>query len=180
MEAHEDWAKRPEVLELMRLMLAYPEADHSAAVCAVLDGPILLGHAVGVCRAAKQLNKCKSKWHGATTTNGGVAYHIWLYHFLGGAGAKLHAAHVAGAQRSKALFSAAVREEDAFSARVRTLLKTIGRAAAAGQSTAFVHKELAELRCPRRPAAAPILCRRRHLRRRHRHRHRCRRAHRPC
>ena len=146
MEAHEDWAKRPEVLELMRLMLAYPEADHSAAVCAVLDGPILLGHAVGVCRAAKQLNKCKSKWHGATTTNGGVAYHIWLYHFLGGAGAKLHAAHVAGAQRSKALFSAAVREEDAFSARVRTLLKTIGRAAAAGQSTAFVHKELAELR----------------------------------
>ena len=41
MEAHEDWAKRPEVLELMRLMLAYPEADHSAAVCAVLDGPIV-------------------------------------------------------------------------------------------------------------------------------------------
>ena len=147
MEAHEDWAKRPEVLELMRLMLAYPEADHSAAVCAVLDGTILLGHAVGLCRAAKQLNKCKStKWHGATTTNGGVAYHIWLYHFLGGAGAKLHAAHVAGAQRSKALFSAAVREENAFRARVRTLLKTIGRAAAAGQSTACVHKELAELR----------------------------------
>ena len=79
MEAHdEDFAKRPEVPELMRLMLAYPEADHSAAVCAVLDGPILLGHAVGLCRAAKQLNKCKSKWHGATniatpvSTNGCV------------------------------------------------------------------------------------------------------------
>ena len=73
--------------------------------------------------------------------------HIWLYHFMGGAAAKLLAANAADMPRSNALRIACLREEEAYTVRVRALLKARGRAAAAGQAaTAAIELELADFR----------------------------------
>ena len=91
-EAHENWAKQPAVLKLMQLMLAFPEANHSSAVRGVLRDSLLIGHAVGLFRAAKHLNKQKLMWPSSTTFNAGIALHIWLYHSMGAAHATAAAA----------------------------------------------------------------------------------------
>ena len=89
MEPHEEWAKHPDVLELLRFMLSYPEADHSIAVAAVLRGELCVAHAYGLYRASKHFDA--AKWSSTFTGNRGVAFHLWLYHFLGGANGMLRA-----------------------------------------------------------------------------------------
>ena len=145
-EAHENWAKQPAVLNLMQLMLAFPEANHSSAVRGVLRDSLLLGHAVGLFRAAKHLNKQKLMWPSSTTFNAGIALHIWLYHFMGAAHAKLDAADAACKQRSNAVRIYGMREEEAFTGRVQALLKARQRAAAASQPVSSIDLELTELR----------------------------------
>jgi len=61
-EPSEDWAKQDAVQKLMKLMLDYPEADHSEAVQGLLSGSLMLGHAVGLFRALKHLKK--KQWCG--------------------------------------------------------------------------------------------------------------------
>ena len=85
MEPHENWVRQPAVMNLMQLMLTYPEADHSSAVQGLLCGSFRLGHLIGLYRASRLLNKNKELWRNATTNNSGIAFHIWLYHFMGGA-----------------------------------------------------------------------------------------------
>ena len=149
MEPHENWAKQPAVMNLMQLMLTYPEADHSSAVQGLLCGSFRafrLGHLIGLYRASRLLNKNKELWRNATTNNTGFAFHIWLYHFMGGAKAKLCAADAAFMQRTNSLRTYALREDEAYTSRLRALLKSRGRAVAAGHCTAQADSELAELR----------------------------------
>ena len=121
MEAHENWVKHADVQKLMQLMLAFPQADHSIAVRILLPGRLRLGHAIGIFRASKHFSKSKL-WLDSMTSNGAVALHIWLYHFMGGAAAKLLAANAADMPRSNALRIACLREEEAYTVRVRALL----------------------------------------------------------
>ena len=137
--------KPADVQKLMQLMLAFPQADHSSAVRILLPGGLRLGHAIGIYRASKHFSKSKV-WLASMTSNGAVALHVWLYHFMGAAAAKLLAADAANMPRSNALRIACLREEESYTVRVRALLKARGRAAAAGQSTAAVELELADLR----------------------------------
>ena len=104
MEPHEDWAKHPDVQELLRYMLAYPDADHSTAVQAVLRGELRTAQAIGLYRASKHFDRSNAKWKDARTGNRGAVYHIWLYHFLGGASAKLGPADLANVQKSSDLY----------------------------------------------------------------------------
>ena len=86
----ENWAS--DVEQLLGYMLAMPKADHAEAVAAVLDGDELRAvHAVSLLRASNKLDFSKAKWRASVSRNKGVAYHTWLYHFLGRAGAKLRA-----------------------------------------------------------------------------------------
>jgi hypothetical protein len=87
--AHENWAKRDDVQQLLGYMLNQPFADHTAAVHAVLGGDLCVAHAVGLVRVSTGLDWTKANWKPSATRNKGVAYHVWLYHFLGGAPAKL-------------------------------------------------------------------------------------------
>ena len=142
MEPHENWVRQPAVMNLMQLMLTYPEADHSSAVQGLLCGSFRLGHLIGLYRASRLLNKNKELWRNATTNNSGIAFHIWLYHFMGGAKAKLCAADAAFMQRTNSLRTYALREDEAYSSRLRALLKSRGRAVAAGHCTAQADLEL--------------------------------------
>ena len=86
----ENWASDPDVEQLLGYMLAMPKANHAEAVAAVLDGDELRAvHAISLLRASNKLDFSKAKWRASVSRNKGVAYHTWLYHFLGGAGAKL-------------------------------------------------------------------------------------------
>jgi uncharacterized protein YlxW (UPF0749 family) len=140
-EPSEDWAKQDAVQKLMKLMLDYPEADHSEAVQGLLSGSLMLGHAVGLFRALKHLKK--KQWCGVEVNNTGLAFHVWLYHFMGGANSKLCPANEAGA---KCLRTIILREEAAFGARVKTLLIARRRAVIAGESGIPFDLELASLR----------------------------------
>ena len=73
-EPHENWAKQLAVQKLMKLMLDYPEADHSDAVQGLLSGSLMLGHAVGLFRASKHLKK--KKRCGVEVNNTGLAFHV--------------------------------------------------------------------------------------------------------
>ena len=86
----ETWASEPDVDQLLAYMLAMPAADHSAAVAALLDGDNLrAAQDVSLLRVSNKIDFNKQKWRVSVTRNKGVAYHTWLYHFLGGAQAKL-------------------------------------------------------------------------------------------
>ena len=142
-EPNENWAKQDagQKQKLMKLMLDYPEADHSDAVQGLLSGSLMLGHAVGLFRALKHLKK--KQWCGVEVNNTGLAFHVWLYHFMGGANSKLCPANEAGA---KCLRTIILREEAAFGARVKTLLIARRRAVIAGESGIPFDLELASLR----------------------------------
>ena len=142
-EPHENWAKQLAVQKLMKLMLDYPEADHSDAVQGLLSGSLMLGHAVGLFRASKHLKKKHKQRCGVEVNNTGLAFHVWLYHFMGGANSKLCPANEAGA---KCLRTIILREEAAFGARVKTLLIARRRAVIAGESGIPFDLELANLR----------------------------------
>ena len=82
----EAWATEPDVQRLLEHMLVEPTGDHSEAVAAVLDGgPLRTAHEISLLRASLRLDTAKQK-QGASAY---VAYHTWLYHFLGGSQAKL-------------------------------------------------------------------------------------------
>ena len=86
----ETWASEPYVQQLLAYMLAMPTADHSVAVATLLDGDDLrAAQAVSLLRASNRLDFSKQKWQASVSKNKGVAYHTWMYHFLGGAPAKL-------------------------------------------------------------------------------------------
>ena len=82
--AVEDWAQRPENMQLLGSMLADPGGDHAAAVAKNLDGILLDAHVASIVRVLGALrdNVAFSK---SFTTDGGVALHTVLYHLLGGA-----------------------------------------------------------------------------------------------
>ena len=89
-EFTEAWASTPELEQLLAYMLAMPTADHQAAVAAHLPGGHLCrAHQVALLRASSRLDFQKQKWRTSVSKNKGVAYHTWLYHFLGGSQAKL-------------------------------------------------------------------------------------------
>ena len=140
-EPNENWAKQDAVQKLMKLMLDYPEADHSDAVQGLLSGSLMLGHAVGLFRASKHL-KLKKKQRCGVEVNTGLAFHVWLYHFMGGANSKLCPANEVGA---KCLRTIILREEAAFGERVKTLLRARRRAVIAGESGIPFDLELASL-----------------------------------
>ena len=140
-EPHENWAKQLAVQKLMKLMLDSPEADHSVAVQGLLSGSLMLGHAVGLFRALKHLKK--KQWCGVEVNNTGLAFHVWLYHFMGGANSKLSPANAASAKVLRIIF---LREEAAFGERVKTLLRARRRAVIAGESGIPFDLELASLR----------------------------------
>ena len=139
-EPHENWAKQLAVQKLMKLMLDSPEADHSVAVQGLLSRSLMLGHAVGLFRALKHLKK--KQWCGVEVNNTGLAFHVWLYHFMGGANSKLSPANAASAKVLRIIF---LREEAAFGERVKTLLRARRRAVIAGESGIPFDLELASL-----------------------------------
>ena len=145
--AHERWAKDADVQELLAYMLAQPFADHSTAVRAVLTGELRHAHAAGLLRASSSLDFTKSKWRGSLTRNKGVAYHTWLYHFLGGAEAKLlpppALTSAVATQWSSSLRRDALVFEADFKREVERIEKAIKRAADPSRYMA----ELLELRC---------------------------------
>ena len=132
MEVHERWAKHTEVQQLLQYMLDFPFLDHSEAVVAVLRGELRRAHAIGLFRESKHFKrkgKCGS---------GVMAYHIWLYHFLGGARAKLRPPPTTGdadaLQWSATFYIEASRDEQKFAASTGSQRKARGRAIAAGDN----------------------------------------------
>ena len=80
----ENWARAHDVVNLLSYMLAFPHADHSTAVQEVLRDHLRAAHLISLTRATNSLDFKKTRWKGSVTKNKGVAFHIWLYHFLGG------------------------------------------------------------------------------------------------
>jgi hypothetical protein len=147
--AHERWAKDADVQELLRHMLAFPFVDHSNAVRAVLNGELRTAHVIGLLRVAKSLDFSQAKWKHSASRNKGVAYHTWLYHFLGGAEAKLFPPPASTAandtQWSVNLRRDALAFEENFKREIDRIEKAIRRANAV--DVPGYHTELTELRC---------------------------------
>ena len=100
----EKWASTPAVQRMLADMLAEPSADFHERVRAALGGgELCAAHAIGLVRIASSAKDKlgKGRWESAVATSWQHAYHIWLYHFMGGAEAKLQppsAASEAGRQ----------------------------------------------------------------------------------
>ena len=85
----EQWATTPAVRELLANILKEPVGEHTAAVDAVLNGPLLDAHVAGIFRLLKKKRPRSEVWNGAGYTDIGFALHAVIYHLLGGAATKL-------------------------------------------------------------------------------------------
>ena len=81
----EQWAQRPEVMQLLGSVLADPVGDHGAAVAKHFNGTLLDAHVASIVKALGLLRD-NPAFDQSFTTDGGVALHTILYHLLGGAG----------------------------------------------------------------------------------------------
>ena len=120
----EKWASRPDVEQLLAYMLAMPAADHNVEVAAVLNGGALCtAQAISLFRMSSRLNFSRQQWKASVTKNKGVAYHTWLYHFLGGSSAnEADAASLFGSAKRDALECQASPRRAARRGRVRPRL----------------------------------------------------------
>jgi hypothetical protein len=86
----EHWATTDAVLELLAKIMKEPIGDHSAAVHAELDGPLLEVHVAVIFRLlAKKQPQLSAVWEGVNHRDVGVALHAVIYHLLGGAATTL-------------------------------------------------------------------------------------------
>eukprot|EP00966_Prymnesium_polylepis_P130553 3020052-Prymnesium_polylepis.1 len=83
------------------------------------------------------------------TRSAGVAYHVWMYHLLGGRAAQLRPPPAAGASAywSNTTFSHHSRLDDKFKAERERLLLAIKRAAEASPERDAFERQLSALRC---------------------------------
>ena len=87
----EGWVYGADVQRVLQQLLVLPHGDHRDAVAAILsNGGLSMAQLVSLARFAdsKKLALGKGKWAGGTKHRG-AAYHTWLFHLLGGRGAKL-------------------------------------------------------------------------------------------
>ena len=138
MQSAESWAQRSDVQQVLAKMLADPWADHQDDVRALLDGELRTAHAVGLWRASnsKQLKQREGLWRGAHAGGSAFAYHVWLYHFLGGAETKLPAPAVddPGREFTRVLHSEAKTNDAAYAKERSRLQKALARGVAAGRT----------------------------------------------
>jgi hypothetical protein len=85
----ENWAKANHVVQLLATMLARPEGSYVDAVHTLLPGGLHYVHVISLLRASNNVNFKEEPWQTSVTNNRGIVYHIWLYHFFGGADADL-------------------------------------------------------------------------------------------
>ena len=138
---HESWAKSSDVTELLAYMLAFPKANHSTKVAEVLPDGLRQAHAAGLTRVLNSIDfKKQPRWKGSATKNKAVAYHIWLYHFLGGDDMKLVPPPLATTAddplkvQSETWRTQAFRLEIEFKAEVKRLESAIKRGIAGAES----------------------------------------------
>ena len=84
---HEARASFTSVQQLLQYMLVIPYADHRQAVRNILSVNMCCAHVMGLLTVADVLDK-KLKmqaWKACTVRRKDVAFHVWLYHFSGGA-----------------------------------------------------------------------------------------------
>ena len=84
-EPPERWARRADVQQLLADMLQFPVADHSEKIGHILFGSLRNGHVAGLFAVADSIDFKKIPWKAACAFSKAVAYHTWLFHFLGGA-----------------------------------------------------------------------------------------------
>ena len=129
---NEAWAKGSDVIELLAYMLAFPKLDHSTAVSAVLtDNSLRAAHSIGLLRASSNINFKQPRWQASYTRNKAVAYHTWLFHFLGGTKMKIisppNFVTVDSARFSLQLRTDALRFESDYKSEVERLIKAVKR-----------------------------------------------------
>jgi hypothetical protein len=88
----EKWALHGDVQRMLANILADPTRDHEAAVGALLGGPLTVAHVNGLYSLIDKMKAtawATDLWSRSTTRRKGHIFHLWLYHLLGGASAKL-------------------------------------------------------------------------------------------
>ena len=110
-------------------------------VAEVLPDGLRQAHAAGLTRVLNSIDfKKQPRWKGSATKNKAVAYHIWLYHFLGGDDMKLVPPPLATTAddplkvQSETWRTQAFRLEIEFKAEVKRLESAIKRGIAGAES----------------------------------------------
>lgn len=78
---------------MLLAMLSRPDDNHQMAVDRCLDDILRVGHVKGLIELVERVarNGWKGGWMEVRTREKGHAFHVWLFHLLGGAGSQLRA-----------------------------------------------------------------------------------------
>ena len=79
------WVEQPDVLALLDRLLANHLGSHPDVEALLPEGGFLDAHVHALVRLLDKLSRLPSR----KSSDRGVTLHVWLFHFLGGAGAKL-------------------------------------------------------------------------------------------
>eukprot|EP00327_Prymnesium_parvum_P050605 CAMPEP_0205894548 /NCGR_PEP_ID=MMETSP1083-20121108/23898_1 /ASSEMBLY_ACC=CAM_ASM_000430 /TAXON_ID=97485 /ORGANISM="Prymnesium parvum, Strain Texoma1" /LENGTH=170 /DNA_ID=CAMNT_0053259399 /DNA_START=116 /DNA_END=625 /DNA_ORIENTATION=- len=157
---HEGWVSHPDVQAVLLAMLEDPSANFADDVQRLLPGGLRYAHAIGLGRFARAIanGKWSDPWIRSTTRSSGVAYHTWLFHFLGGKAAKLRTPPAPGEDSSwsRVAFSNQGRADTDFRANLKRLQKAMQRCSPSEQQE--LQQQLLYMRCRQVPVELLQLC----------------------